>query len=90
MSIQCCSLNNDTTHFYIIISMNLLKSHLKFSLLPETVSLVALEGNVIRLAMGRFANYLRNIIPHQDVSLTEMVAKAIGELALCEGTYTAG
>ncbi len=53
-----------------------------------SVSLVALEGNVTRL--GRFANYLRNIIPHPDVSLTEMVAKAIGELALCEGTYTAG
>lgn len=51
------------------------------------VSLVALEGNVTRL--GRFANYLRAIIPHPDVSLTEMVAKAIGQLALCEGTYTA-
>ena len=52
------------------------------------VSLVALEGTVQRL--GRFANYLRAIIPHQDVSLTEMVAKAIGQLALCEGNYTAG
>ena len=52
------------------------------------VSLVALEGTVQRL--GRFANYLRAIIPHQDVSLTEIVAKAIGQLALCEGNYTAG
>ena len=51
------------------------------------MSLVALEANVARL--GRFANYLRVIIPHSDVSLTEMVAKAIGQLALCEGTYTA-
>ena len=41
------------------------------------VSLMALEGTVQRL--GRFANYLRAIIPHQDVSLTEMVAKAIGQ-----------
>lgn len=55
---------------------------------PYTVSLVALEGTVQRL--GRFANYLRAIIPHPDVSLTEMVAKAIGQLALCEGNYTAG
>lgn len=55
---------------------------------PFVVSLVSLEGNVARL--GRFANYLRAIIPHPDVSLTEMVAKAIGQLALCEGTYTAG
>lgn len=51
------------------------------------MSLVALEGNVTRL--GRYANYLRVIIPHNDVSLTEMVAKAMGQLALCEGTYTA-
>ena len=55
--------------------------------LAHAVSLVALEGNVTRL--GRYANYLRVIIPHTDVSLTEMVAKAMGQLALCEGTYTA-
>ena len=59
-----------------------------FALFIFLVSLVALEGTVQRL--GRFANYLRAIIPHQDVSLTEMVAKAIGQLALCEGNYTAG
>ena len=53
-----------------------------------TVSLVGLEGggNVTRL--GRFANYLRSILPHADVTLTEMTAKAIGQLALAEGTYT--
>jgi len=54
------------------------------------VSLVGLEGgggNVTRL--GRFANYLRSILPHADVTLTEMTAKAIGQLALAEGTYTA-
>ena len=55
-----------------------------------TVSLVGLEGgggNVTRL--GRFANYLRSILPHADVTLTEMTARAIGQLALAEGTYTA-
>lgn len=53
------------------------------------VSLVGLEGgsNVTRL--GRFANYLRGILPHADVTLTEMTARAIGQLALAEGTYTA-
>lgn len=54
------------------------------------MSLVGLEGgggNVTRL--GRFANYLRSILPHADVTLTEMTAKAIGQLALAEGTYTA-
>ena len=70
---------------YIYMYITIVIEHLFFFL---TVSLVALEGNVTRL--GRFANYLRAIIPHPDVSLTEMVAKAIGQLALCEGTYTAG
>ena len=53
------------------------------------MSLVGLEGggNVTRL--GRFANYLRSILPHADVALTEMTARAIGQLALAEGTYTA-
>ena len=49
--------------------------------------LVGLEGGFIRLS--RFANYLRSILPHSDVTLTEMTAKAIGKLALAEGTYTA-
>ena len=56
----------------------------------SAVSLVGLEGgggNVTRL--GRFANYLRSILPHADVTLTEMTARAIGQLALAEGTYTA-
>ena len=39
--------------------------------------------------LGRYANYLRSILPHPDVTLTEMTAKAIGQLALAEGTYTA-
>ena len=39
--------------------------------------------------IGRYANYLRSTLPHSDVTLTEMTAKAIGQLALAEGTYTA-
>ena len=61
-----------------------------YILSSTTVSLVGLEGgggNVTRL--GRFANYLRSILPHADVTLTEMTARAIGQLALAEGTYTA-
>ena len=39
--------------------------------------------NVTRL--GRFANYLRSILPHPDVTLTEMTAKAIGKGGRGEG-----
>ena len=53
-----------------------------------TVSLVGLEGGG-NSRLSRFAHYLRSILPHADVTLTEMTAKAIGQLALAEGTYTA-
>ena len=57
---------------------------------PHTVvSLVGLEGGANVNRLGRFANYLRSILPHSDVTLTEMTAKAIGQLALAEGAYTA-
>lgn len=39
--------------------------------------------------VGRFANYLRGILPCTDYLVTEMTAKAIGCLALAEGAYTA-
>ena len=52
------------------------------------VSLVGLEGGG-NSRLSRFAHYLRSILPHADVTLTEMTAKAIGQLALAEGTYTA-
>jgi len=52
------------------------------------VALIGLEdGNVARV--GRFANYLRGILPCNDYLVTEMTAKAIGCLALAEGAYTA-
>ena len=53
------------------------------------MSLVGLEGGFNVTRLSRFANYLRSILPHSDVTLTEMTAKAIGQLALAEGTYTA-
>jgi len=53
------------------------------------VSLNGVEGGFNVKRLGRYANYLRSILPHPDVTLTEMTAKAIGQLALAEGTYTA-
>ena len=52
------------------------------------MSLVGLEGGGTT-RLGRYAHYLRSILPHADVTLTVMTAKAIGQLALAEGTYTA-
>lgn len=45
----------------------------------HVVSLVGLEGGGNVTKLGRYANYLRSILPHPDVTLTEMTAKAIGE-----------
>ena len=46
------------------------------------MSLVGLEGGGNVAKLGRYANYLRSILPHPDVALTEMTAKAIGEVFL--------
>lgn len=45
------------------------------------------DGNATRTA--RFANYLRNMLPSNDVSVMELVAKAVGRLAQVGGTYAA-
>lgn len=37
----------------------------------------------------RFANYLRNLLPSNDVGVMELAAKTVGRLALVSGTYTA-
>ena len=39
--------------------------------------------------MSRFANYLRNLIPSNDVTVMEMAAKAVGILAVSSGAYAA-
>ncbi len=55
----------------------------------HTVILLALEGGGNVTSLGRFAKYLRSILLHTDGALTEMTARAVGQLALAEGTYTA-
>lgn len=34
----------------------------------------------------RFANYLRNLLPSSDVGIMELVAKAMGHLAIASGS----
>ncbi|EMP41525.1 Serine/threonine-protein kinase mTOR [Chelonia mydas] len=51
-------------------------------------SLIGVEGgNATRI--GRFANYLRNLLPSNDPVVMEMASKAIGRLALAGDTFTA-
>ncbi|XP_033015388.1 serine/threonine-protein kinase mTOR isoform X1 [Lacerta agilis] len=51
-------------------------------------SLIGVEGgNVTRI--GRFANYLRNLLPSNDPVVMEMASKAIGRLAMAGDTFTA-
>ncbi|XP_065891468.1 serine/threonine-protein kinase mTOR-like isoform X2 [Dysidea avara] len=73
---------------YDLVSSN--EIHEKKGGILAIVALISLEdahGNVARV--GRFANYLRGILPCNDYLVTEMTAKAIGCLALAEGAYTA-
>lgn len=51
-------------------------------------SLIGVEGgNATRI--GRFANYLRNLLPSNDPVVMEMASKAIGRLAMAGDTFTA-
>lgn len=51
-------------------------------------SLIGVEGgNSTRI--GRFANYLRNLLPSNDPVVMEMASKAIGRLAMAGDTFTA-
>ncbi|XP_077998557.1 serine/threonine-protein kinase mTOR-like [Glandiceps talaboti] len=51
------------------------------------VSLIGVDvGNTTRIS--RFANYLRNLLPSNDVTVMEMASKAMGRLAMAGGTFT--
>lgn len=57
-------------------------------LLSFLASLIGVEGgNSTRI--GRFANYLRNLLPSSDPVVMEMASKAIGRLAMAGDTFTA-
>ena len=59
-----------------------------FVLLSFPASLIGVEGgNATRI--GRFANYLRNLLPSNDPVVMEMASKAIGRLAMAGDTFTA-
>lgn len=54
----------------------------------SAASLIGVEGgNATRI--GRFANYLRNLLPSNDPIVMEMASKAIGRLAMAGDTFTA-
>lgn len=54
----------------------------------SAASLIGVEGgNATRI--GRFANYLRNLLPSNDPVVMEMASKAIGRLAMAGDTFTA-
>ncbi|XP_048250308.1 serine/threonine-protein kinase mTOR-like isoform X1 [Haliotis rufescens] len=53
------------------------------------VSLIGVDVGNTSTRMSRFANYLRNLLPSNDVVVMEMAAKAVGILALASGTYAA-
>ena len=53
------------------------------------VSLIGVDVGYTSTRISRFANYLRNLLPSNDVAVMEMAARAVGRLALSSGTYTA-
>ena len=46
------------------------------------VSLLRVDVGNTNARMSRFANYLRNLLPSQDVVVMELAARAVGKLTL--------
>ena len=46
------------------------------------VSLLRVDVGNTNARMSRFANYLRNLLPSQDVVVMELAARAVGQLTL--------
>ncbi|XP_013778468.1 serine/threonine-protein kinase mTOR-like [Limulus polyphemus] len=53
------------------------------------VSLLGVNVGNTSTRISRFANYLRNLLPSNDIGVMELAAYAVGRLALSSGTYTA-
>lgn len=53
------------------------------------INLIGVDVGNTPTRNSRFANYLRNLLPSNDVSIMELTAYAVGRLALASGTYTA-
>ncbi|OXA52223.1 Serine/threonine-protein kinase mTOR [Folsomia candida] len=51
-------------------------------------SLIGVDVGNTSTRISRFANYLRNTFPSNDVEVMELAAKAVGKLALVSGTYS--
>lgn len=52
-----------------------------------TVCLVSDETSNKSGRISRFANYLRNLFPSNDLAIMELAAKTVGKLAMCAGNY---
>ncbi|KAJ1521597.1 hypothetical protein ONE63_003248 [Megalurothrips usitatus] len=53
------------------------------------VCLIEADVGNINTRIGRFANYLRNLLPSNDTGVMELAAHTVGMLALVSGTYAA-
>ncbi|XP_054269929.1 serine/threonine-protein kinase mTOR-like [Macrosteles quadrilineatus] len=53
------------------------------------VCLIDADVGNINNRISRFANYLRNLLPSNDIGVMELAAKTVGKLALVSGTYSA-
>ncbi|XP_012282445.1 serine/threonine-protein kinase mTOR isoform X2 [Orussus abietinus] len=53
------------------------------------VCLIEADVGNVNTRTIRFANYLRNLLPSNDVGVMELAAKTVGKLALVSGTFTA-
>lgn len=51
--------------------------------------LIAFDAGSTNTRITRFINYLRNLLPSNDVGVMELAARTVGKLSLISGTFTA-
>lgn len=73
-----------------ILAIGMLMSLKKIlQIIPVLECLIAFDVGSTNTRITRFINYLRNLLPSNDVGVMELAARTVGKLSLISGTFTA-
>ncbi|XP_050412148.1 serine/threonine-protein kinase mTOR [Patella vulgata] len=82
-------MDNFNHHIFEMVSSSDVNERKGGILAIATLSLSGVDVGNTSTRVTRFTNYLRSLLPSNDVSVMEMAAMAIGNLALLSGTHAA-
>ncbi|KAK3923760.1 Serine/threonine-protein kinase mTOR [Frankliniella fusca] len=85
---QASFMDEFNDHIFEMVSGSQDVNEKKGGILAIVCLIEADVGNITN-RIGRFANYLRNLLPSSDTGVMELAAHTVGMLALVSGTYAA-